>query len=238
MNHIIENAKTMKGILICNTNPFLVAANILKYLSWIKANYPILKLRIDQFEEDLFSCMICMLDNFNDPYKIRKLLKQTDSNNLTVLQLLSDLDLYKLLQTKVADRVVKDTWSSRVDISGYFFENSKAFNYLLFDELESGEADDLSLLFKSTFRSRDLDKEARPHNMSYIVWNESMSLRYFVEMVLFIVQVLFFQLYITQFNTDMHKLTVDVEKLLELGVFAEDDAGHIFALEGDWSSHE
>ena len=36
----------------------------------------------------------------------------------------------------------------------------------------------------------------------------------------------------------MHKMTVDVEKLLEIGIFAEDDAGHIFALEGDWSSHE
>ena len=41
--------------------------------------------------------------------------------------------MYRILQTKVADRVIKDTWTSRIDISGHFFETSTAYSYLIFD---------------------------------------------------------------------------------------------------------
>ena len=45
------------------------------------------------------------------------------------------LQLHKVMQTNVADRVVKDTWSSRVDISGSIFENSTAHNYLFYSHM-------------------------------------------------------------------------------------------------------
>ena len=37
-----------------------------------------------------------------------------------------------------------------------------------------------------------------------------MSLRYFIEMAFFVFNVLFFQYFITKFNTDMHMVTEDI----------------------------
>ena len=42
LNSIIRKAQNIDGILICNTNPFLIAVNILTLLNWIKYQYPIL----------------------------------------------------------------------------------------------------------------------------------------------------------------------------------------------------
>ena len=56
-----------------------------------------------------------------------------------------------------------------------------------------------------------------------------MNLRYFIEMAFFIVNVLVFQLFISQFNADLHLLQKDIEHLVELGVFEKDTNGRILA---------
>ena len=74
--------------------------------------------------------MISLLDNVYDPYKIRLLLKQTDMENWSTLDLMAKLKMHKAMQTKVADRVIQDTWVSKVDVSGSVLENSTAFDYV------------------------------------------------------------------------------------------------------------
>ena len=54
-----------------------------------------------------------------------------------------------------------------------------------------------------------------------------MNLRYFIEMAFFVIQVLIFQYYITQFNRDLHLLEYDLDHLIELGVIESDQDGRI-----------
>ena len=45
------------------------------------------------------------------------------------------LDSFKLLDTKVMDRIMKDYWNSNVDASGSFMGNSTCFNILTVNKL-------------------------------------------------------------------------------------------------------
>jgi hypothetical protein len=54
-----------------------------------------------------------------------------------------------------------------------------------------------------------------------------MSLRYFFEMALFGFSVFFFQIYLSQFNYDLHILNKDIGLLIEYEVLTLDLDGHI-----------
>ena len=130
-----------------------------------------------------------LLDKVYDPHKVRLLLKQTDSDNYNTLDLIGKLKLYKAMQTKVADRVIQDIWNSKVDISGSFLENSTAYDYLRYGELDS--LDDFESK-KRFYHDRDLTLDVRPNRFAYHVWFKSMNLRYFIEMAFFAVMVILF----------------------------------------------
>ena len=103
---LVQNSATENGILVSNINPFLIATTILYICARIKRDYPLARLRIQQFEGDLVNRMIELLDNVYEPHKIRLLLKQTDMENFSSLDLMGKLKMYKAMQTKVADRVI------------------------------------------------------------------------------------------------------------------------------------
>ena len=132
MQTLVQNAAEEDGILISNINPFLIATTILFICARIKRDYPLARLRIEQFEGDLVDRMIELLDNVYEPQKIRLLLKQTDLENFSSLDLMGKLKMYRAMQTKVADRVIQDTWISKVDVSGSFMENSTAFDHIFY----------------------------------------------------------------------------------------------------------
>ena len=138
--------------------------------------------------------MITLLNNIYDPQNIRLMLKQTDTENFNTLALMGKLKLYKAMQTKVADRVIQDTWISKVDVSGSFFENSTAYDYLKFHDLNDTEDFESQ---RRLYHKRNLREDIRPHGFAFRVWLESMSLRYFIEMAFFAVQVMWFQYYIS-----------------------------------------
>lgn len=137
---------------------------------------------------------------------------------------MSKLKMYRAMQTKVADRVIQDTWVSKVDVSGSFLENSTAYDYLVFGNL-NGNIDFEKR--KRFYHKRDLTLDVRPHRFAYRVWSESMNLRYFFEMVFFCICVILFQYFISAFNTDMHKLMTDIEILIDEGVFSRDENGRV-----------
>ena len=130
------------------------------------------------------------------------------------------------MQTKVADRVIQDTWISKVDVSGSFLENSTAFDHIFYKNLDSNDDFESKRRF---YHHRDLQEDIRPNRFAYRVWFQSMNLRYFIEMAFFIVNVLVFQLFISKFNSDLHLLTIDIDHLVELGVYERDEHGRILA---------
>ena len=75
--------------------------------------------------------------------------------------------MHELMQTKVADRIIQDTWVSNVDVSGSFFENSTAYEYLWYNKLESYDDFESNRRF---YHSRDLILDVRPHRFAFRVW--------------------------------------------------------------------
>ena len=141
---------------------------------------------------------------------------------------MSMLEMYRAMQTKVADRVIQDTWVSKVDVSGSFLENSTAYDYLKFGNLSGTDDFEKNKRF---YHSRDLTLDVRPHRFAYRVWYESMNLRYFIEMAFFMICVFIFQYFISKFNTDMHLLMHDIEILIDDGVFKKDEQGRVLVHE-------
>ena len=60
---LVNKSATENGILVTNINPFLIATTILFICARIKRDYPLARLRIEQFEGDLADRMIELLDN-------------------------------------------------------------------------------------------------------------------------------------------------------------------------------
>ena len=138
----------------------MVASAILFISHRIKNDFPLARLRIEQYEQELEEAIIVLLSNVYDPFKIGKLLKQTDINGLSSLDLFGKLKLYKSMQTKTADRVIKDYWSSKVDVSGSILENSTCYNILKFGKVNYMEDFEEKGRF---YVKRDLDNDVRPH---------------------------------------------------------------------------
>lgn len=47
-----------------------------------------------------------LLENLQDPFKVSKMLKQTDIQGYSPLDMMGKLNLYKTMQTKIADRII------------------------------------------------------------------------------------------------------------------------------------
>ena len=169
------------------------------------------------------------MEHVYDPYKISKLLRQKDILGQSSLDLFGSLKMYSILKTKTADRVIKDHWSSKVDVSGNVLENSTAYNILRFSK--TSYMDDNEQKRYRFYHPRDLKSGVRPHQFGFRVWFQSMSLRYNIEMFFFVVCVLVFQFFINQFNTDMHYLDTDIHHLEYYHIIEILPSGHIVTLD-------
>ena len=136
--------------------------------------------------------------------------------------------MYSILKTKTADRVIKDYWQSKVDVSGSVFENSTAYSILRFSKTKY--MDDNESKRYRFYHKRDL-KSIRPHRFGFRVWFQSMSLRYGIEMLFFMICVIVFQFFINGFNTDMHLLDTDIHHLEYYHIIEILPSGHIVTLE-------
>lgn len=80
-----------------------------------------------------------MLVNLYMPKEIRAQVKQRDLFGNTALFYMEKLDAFKLLDSKVMDRIMKDYWNSNVDASGSFFACSTCYNILTLGKLDHNE---------------------------------------------------------------------------------------------------
>jgi hypothetical protein len=127
---MVATSERLNGILVCNTNPFIVASNILYICSVLKTDFPIVKLRIIQLEDDLNRSINTLLENLQDPHLVSKMLKQRDIEGFSFLDMMGKLSLHRTMQTKIAYRIIQDQWKSKVDVSGSIFEGSSNYRIL------------------------------------------------------------------------------------------------------------
>ena len=106
---------------------------------------------------------------------------------MSAMSYMEQFDTYKMLDTKMMDRIMKDYWNSNTDTSGSFFEASTCYNILISD---FGSKDDYEASHRF-FHSRDYTS-FRPHQYVYKVYVQSMQYRFFLELLAFIVLAIFF----------------------------------------------
>ena len=111
--------------------------------------------------------------------------------------------MLKILQTKVVDRLIKDIWASKVDVSGSLMDNSSTYAIVRHGRLSYN----YDFEFRSRFYNKDYTKtNNKPHEFTFRVWAESIKLRYFVELVLYACLLISFQYYVSEYVKDLHKL--------------------------------
>ena len=80
---------------------------MLDIYSMVKERFVLAKLRSSNTESCLKSRLVRLLDELYEPQLISKLLKKKDMNGCNCLDLIAKLKLYSVLQTKVADRIIR-----------------------------------------------------------------------------------------------------------------------------------
>jgi hypothetical protein len=104
------------------------------------------------------------------------------------------MDSFKLMDTKVMDRIMKEYWKSNIDTSGSFFQTSTSYQLINADYSENEDVE-----LKSRFyQSRDVTQfTSHPYTMK--VYIKSMQTRYFIELALFLMLAVLFQYMIGDF---------------------------------------
>jgi len=184
----------------------LISVLLLDFLDNIKEDYSMFEFRIKAIKDVLNDHCRRVLVNLYMPKEIRAQVKQKDLFDHNALYYMEKLDSFKLLDSKVMDRIMKDFWNSNVDASGSFFACSTCYNILTQSKLSHSEDYASSHMFYHPF---NLD-EVRPHEYIYKIYLQSMQQRYFIEVMLFLVMAIVFQYFIDRFNTGQQQLSRQV----------------------------
>lgn len=111
-------------------------------------------------------------------------------------------DTFYLLETKVMDRIFQQMWECSIDNHGSIFATSTCFNILKrvnFSYKKDYERN-------QRFKTRNVDK-IRHHSLTYMSFIKSMSLRYRVELLIFIVVMFLYQKYFIDFQVVKNNLS-------------------------------
>lgn len=87
-----------------------------------------------------------------------------------MLERLCKLNRLDILQSKIIDRITKDIWTSKIDISGEFMENSACWNILTHEKLNFNEDFEFKYRF---YLPHNGSRPVRPHLLTFRVWSES-----------------------------------------------------------------
>ena len=189
-------------MLLCNINPFMITASILSLGVEIRKMFPLTEMRIGKYEDTLRELVAGLLDNCYEPVLIEKLLNQKDIDGYSPLFVLAQHKFYSIMKTDVADQIIMNKWNSKVDTCGSFLENSIPYKILKFQKF--GYKEDLEEARMRFYHSRDIHHDVRPHMLTLRVWFQSMSIRYRIEMIFFILCTLAFQFYIGLFVSEFN----------------------------------
>ena len=148
-------------------------------LSEMTDRYPEIELRIKFLKRSIIRQVKSILENLFLPVNITYYIKQTDIFNTRVIDYLEKHDTFKLFETKVMDRVVREMLNGSIDAGGSFFALSTS--YTIMKELVDGSKEDAERNHRLLW-TRDLDS-LRHHTLTFRVYLKSMSLRYTIELI-------------------------------------------------------
>ena len=140
---------------------------------------------------------------------------------------IKEFDLYKLLNTDLLQELIDERWNGKLVLTATIPEFSTAF--LLFQDkhgLFSG-AKMYKQLKDDIF---NFDQKDKRHIGKFTSWQKSMKLRNYIESFFIFVLTIFFQVYIGQFNQDLHKAQDRLPELVEMYKSGNNNTENYFKL--------
>ena len=153
-----------------------------------------------------------ILVNLYLPNELKISVRRKNLSNHNSLYYMELMDAFKLMDTKVMDRIMKEYWNSDIDTSGSIFQASTAYQ-LLFPNSSVSEYQDNELSHRF-YQRRDISK-FRSHFLMMQVYLKSMQTRYIIELMLFVVLAIFFQKTIGDYSVDSENCFVEWDLLVE-----------------------
>lgn len=121
--------------------------------------------------------------NLYYPLEFEILVSNKDIFDTNALAYMEKMNSYDVMDTKIMDKIMKEYWTSNIDLGDSFFLASTCYNILFkydFNIMKDYEAENR---FYHTF---DLTK-MMSHGLIMRVWTESMQLRFFIDLVIYVV---------------------------------------------------
>lgn len=107
----------------------------------------------------------------------------------------------------MVNRIVSGMWDSKTDIGGSVFDLATSYDLISTNKLDNRQDSERRKRF---YKRRGKQDKPEPHLFSFVVWKKSISLRYFLETILFFVLVTVFQNEVSAFNKNLHSSIDDV----------------------------
>ena len=138
-----------------------------------------------------------ILINLYFPLEIKEQVRQKDIFETDALAYMEKMNAYTVMDTKIMDRIMKEYWNSNIDVSGNFFAASTCYNILTRYGLDFQHDYETSHRF---YHKREVAK-IRAHGCIMRVWMHSMQQRYFIEIAIYLVYLVSWQIVMLEFNT-------------------------------------
>ena len=154
--------------------------------------------RIKLLKQEIIDQTKSILENLYEPAVIDHFVRSVDIFNKRVIDYMEEYDSFSLMETKVMDGAIKKMWTGSIDTGGSFFALS--INYKV---LTKEASFDYMKDYERTHRlhCRRSIENVRHHKFTFNVYKKSMILRYYVELLLYIILVASFQYYILGYIT-------------------------------------
>ena len=107
--------------LVTNVNPMLTGVKIINVIFIMSERYPVCEFRAGTLIEILTNQCRQILVNLYMPNELKISVRRKDLANRNSLYYMEKMDAFRLMDTKVMDRIMKEYWNSNIDTSGSFF---------------------------------------------------------------------------------------------------------------------
>jgi len=141
-----------------------------------------------------------MLEMYNNPLEVTKLVEGLDYHGRNVWYYLDEYNLYKILDSRILDRLIQEKWSGKYDINSSLSEYSTGFVLL---RNSSGLFTSDLVMQEIYYEMFTLNRQERVHNFKFQVWQASMWLRSVIEIGFQFIVCIWFQFELIDFNTSL-----------------------------------
>jgi len=116
--------------LVTNVNPLLTGVMLINTLQRIAERYSVSEFRANSISDILQKQCRMILVNLYLPTELKILVRRKNLENHNTLYYMELMDAFRLMETKVMDRIMKEYWNSDIDTSGSIFQASTAYQLL------------------------------------------------------------------------------------------------------------